>query len=72
MAADMLRQFCPLAAARLAAGVTDVASVKGSLRAGGDQGCGEMPPQLVLGHPIAGSERSGVDASEQILFATIG
>lgn len=48
---------------------TDVASVKGNLlesarRAWG----GDMPPRLVLGHPIAGSERSGVDASSADLF----
>jgi len=29
---------------------------------------GAMPPQLVLGHPIAGSENSGVDASGAVLF----
>ena len=27
-----------------------------------------MPPRLVLGHPIAGSERSGVEASDPALF----
>ncbi|MDG2411244.1 MAG: prephenate dehydrogenase/arogenate dehydrogenase family protein [Halioglobus sp.] len=49
--------------------VTDVASVKGSLRDAAVKICGEMPPQLVLGHPIAGSEHSGVEASDASLFA---
>lgn len=48
--------------------VTDVASVKGSLRDAAVKICGEMPPQLVLGHPIAGSEHSGVEASDASLF----
>jgi len=49
--------------------ITDAASVKGNLlaaalRAGG----GRMPPRVVLGHPIAGGERSGVEASRADLF----
>jgi len=49
--------------------ITDAASVKGNLLAAAlDAGAGEMPPRLVLGHPIAGSERSGVDASDATLF----
>jgi cyclohexadieny/prephenate dehydrogenase len=48
--------------------VTDVASVKGNLldvvRKSGES----FPARLVLGHPIAGSERSGVEASEASLF----
>lgn len=49
--------------------VTDVASVKGSLqRAAQAAWGGGMPPRLVLGHPIAGSERSGVEASRADLF----
>ncbi len=49
--------------------VTDVASVKGSLLQAAREGCGgAVPPNLVLGHPIAGSERSGVDASTPDLF----
>lgn len=48
--------------------VTDVASVKGSLRDAAIAVAGTMPPQLVLGHPIAGSEHSGVDASRVDLF----
>ena len=49
--------------------ITDVASVKGSLWLAAESAWGAMPPFLVLGHPIAGSERSGVDASDQDLFA---
>lgn len=49
--------------------VTDGASVKGNLyRKALDIGGGTMPPQLVLGHPIAGSENSGVDASTADLY----
>jgi len=48
--------------------VTDVASVKGSLRDTALRVAGKMPARLVLGHPIAGSERSGVDASRADLF----
>lgn len=67
VAADMLRDILP----RLAADgpvVTDVASVKGSLRDAAVGALGHMPPRLVLGHPIAGSERSGVEASNAALF----
>jgi len=49
--------------------ITDAASVKGNLLQAARQACGgNMPPRLVLGHPIAGSERSGVDASDPELF----
>lgn len=48
--------------------ITDVASVKGNLRDVALETCGAMPPQLVLGHPIAGSEHSGVEASRADLF----
>ncbi len=69
VAADMLRQILPrLAAAGSGPVVTDAASVKGLLREVAIEVSGAMPPQLVLGHPIAGSERSGVDASDQDLF----
>ena len=39
--------------------------VKGNLLAGARAWGGEFPPRLVLGHPIAGSERSGVEASRR-------
>lgn len=48
--------------------ITDVASVKGNLRDAAIAAAGSMPPQFVLGHPIAGSERSGVEASNADLF----
>ena len=60
----------PTLAPALAAGatVTDVASVKGPLAEALDA----LPPvlqrQVVLGHPIAGSERSGMAASDGSLF----
>jgi prephenate dehydrogenase len=47
--------------------VTDGGSVKGSVVADALAVFGKMPPRLVPGHPIAGTERSGVDAS----FATL-
>ena len=48
--------------------VTDVASVKSNVRNAAITIAGAMPPQLVLGHPIAGSEHSGVNASKADLF----
>ena len=48
--------------------VTDVASVKGNLLAAVTREFGEVPANLVLGHPIAGSEQSGVAASRVDLF----
>jgi len=48
--------------------ITDVASVKGNLLNAAISIAGSMPPQLVLGHPIAGSQNSGVNASSADLF----
>mgnify|MGYP000430447771 CR=1 FL=1 len=48
--------------------ITDVASVKGCLRDAAIKSLGVMAPRLVLAHPIAGSERSGVEASSANLF----
>ncbi|MFT4615035.1 MAG: cyclohexadieny/prephenate dehydrogenase [Bacteroidia bacterium] len=48
--------------------ITDAASVKGSLRDAALAANGVMPAKLILGHPIAGSERSGVEASTADLF----
>ncbi|MEX2366880.1 MAG: bifunctional prephenate dehydrogenase/3-phosphoshikimate 1-carboxyvinyltransferase [Pseudohongiellaceae bacterium] len=48
--------------------ITDVASVKHSTIAAARQAFGEVPPNLVPGHPIAGSEQSGFGAAQQDLF----
>ncbi len=69
IAADMLRDILPRLAGRENTPIiTDVASVKGNLRDAAIDAVGQMPPQLVLAHPIAGSEQSGVDASSAELF----
>ena len=47
--------------------VTDGGSVKGSVVADALAAFGRIPPRLVPGHPIAGTEHSGVEAS----FATL-
>jgi len=54
---------------RLAAGavVTDGGSAKGSVVRDAEAVFGEVPPFFVPGHPIAGTERNGVEAS----FATL-
>jgi len=48
--------------------ITDAGSAKGSVVSDALAVFGEIPPGLVPGHPIAGTERSGVDASFAELF----
>ena len=48
--------------------VTDGGSVKGSVVADAAQVFGEVPCNLVPGHPIAGTEKSGVEASFTHLY----
>lgn len=49
--------------------VTDVGSTKAAIRDAALKVFGHMPPTLVLGHPIAGSEKSGVAAANPGLYA---
>ena len=48
--------------------ITDVGSAKGSVVAAAAAVFGGVPPRFVPGHPIAGTEKSGVDASFAELF----
>lgn len=66
IAEDMIRQLLGKVSDRTV--ITDVASVKGNLLAAAIDYCGKVPRNLVLGHPIAGSEKSGVEAARSDLF----
>lgn len=48
--------------------ITDGASVKGSVHDDVKRIYGHFPANVVLGHPIAGSEKSGVEASNPTLY----
>ncbi len=48
--------------------VTDVGSTKGSVTDAARNVFGIVPPRFIPGHPIAGTERSGVEASQAELF----
>ncbi|WP_252108692.1 MULTISPECIES: bifunctional prephenate dehydrogenase/3-phosphoshikimate 1-carboxyvinyltransferase [unclassified Halomonas] len=48
--------------------VTDVGSTKGVIRDCVERVFGELPINVVLGHPIAGSEKSGVAAANPALY----
>ncbi|HRD50443.1 MAG: prephenate dehydrogenase/arogenate dehydrogenase family protein [Candidatus Competibacter sp.] len=48
--------------------LTDVGSAKGSVVADVERIYGAIPPHFVPGHPIAGTEKSGVEASFATLF----
>lgn len=48
--------------------LTDAGSSKGSVVAAARAAFGELPPGFVPGHPIAGTEKSGVEASFAELF----
>lgn len=48
--------------------ITDVGSTKGSVVEAMRKAYGEVPAQFVPGHPIAGTEKSGVDAGFAGLF----
>ncbi len=78
-AADVIQLAVPILAmekllaelARLELGnavLTDVGSAKGNVVRAAGEAFGEMPARFVPGHPIAGSERSGVEAADGGLF----
>ncbi len=48
--------------------ITDVGSTKLAIRTAAEAVFGALPPRFVLGHPIAGSEKSGVAASNPTLY----
>lgn len=48
--------------------LTDGASVKGNIEKAVLETFGEYPPTVVLGHPIAGSEKHGVEAANPLLY----
>ncbi|WP_372868343.1 prephenate dehydrogenase/arogenate dehydrogenase family protein, partial [Pseudomonas sp.] len=48
--------------------LTDVGSAKGNVVRAARLAFGEMPARFVPGHPIAGSEQSGVEAANAELF----
>ncbi|PMY64682.1 MULTISPECIES: bifunctional prephenate dehydrogenase/3-phosphoshikimate 1-carboxyvinyltransferase [Pseudomonas] len=48
--------------------LTDVGSAKGNVVRAATEAFGGMPPRFVPGHPIAGSEQSGVEAANGQLF----
>lgn len=66
VAEKVMLELAPLMTANMV--VTDVASVKGNIQKAAERIFGEVPPNFVLGHPIAGSEQSGVEASAVDLF----
>ena len=64
--AEALQAILP--ALKPGAVVTDVGSTKQSVLADVERVCGALPGWFVAGHPIAGTEKSGVAASNADLF----
>lgn len=64
---SILRAIKPALSAQ--AVITDVGSTKGNVVAAATAVWGQVPPTFVPGHPIAGSEQSGVLAGRANLFA---
>lgn len=63
---SLFKAMCP--SLRKDTVITDVGSVKGSVVDAARNTLGELLPQFVPGHPIAGNEKSGVEASFAELF----
>ncbi len=66
IAETMIERLVPLVPASTI--ITDVASVKGNLLRAAQRAFTQEPANLVLAHPIAGSEQSGVAAAKADLF----
>lgn len=64
---SILRSIKPALSAQ--AVITDVGSTKGNVVTAAEAVWGQVPPTFVPGHPIAGSEQSGVLAGRANLFA---
>ncbi|HEY7773807.1 MAG TPA: prephenate dehydrogenase/arogenate dehydrogenase family protein [Marinagarivorans sp.] len=62
----VLREIQPCVSAEVT--ISDGASVKGSVLRDLQAVYGKVPSQIVLGHPIAGSEQSGVEAAKLDLY----
>jgi len=62
----VVRQLAPVLGAKTI--LTDVGSTKASVVAAVERALGTLPPRFVPGHPIAGTEKSGVEASFAELF----
>lgn len=61
----VMRDLAPLLDGQV---LTDVGSTKMAIRTAAEAVFGRLPSQFVLGHPIAGSEKSGVAASNPALY----
>lgn len=57
-----------LPACKLEVVITDVGSTKSSVLDDVARACGQLPPWFVAGHPIAGTEKSGMAHSQADLF----
>jgi 3-phosphoshikimate 1-carboxyvinyltransferase len=64
--AEVLQQIKPVIGEKTI--LTDVGSVKGNISKDVSKVLGDNFDRFVLGHPIAGSERSGVSAADENLF----
>jgi 3-phosphoshikimate 1-carboxyvinyltransferase len=64
--AEVLEQIKPIIGEKTI--LTDVGSVKGNISKDVSKVLGDNFDRFVLGHPIAGSERSGVSAADENLF----
>ncbi|HET8791731.1 MAG TPA: prephenate dehydrogenase/arogenate dehydrogenase family protein, partial [Modicisalibacter sp.] len=62
---SVMRELAPLISDQV---MTDVGSTKVAIRAAAERAFGALPARFVLGHPIAGSEKTGVAASNADLY----